>query len=210
MKSTEFIQTDEDIAPAFVNQTISATNQWQRKGKGETASVWQHINDPHTVVKVIGGGSSPLRQLDRDAAIAFYHFCVDHGHESPHFPRVVEINIDDPEVVQIRIEALRPLPSEQVGESLEWLCETMIDVRHVDNCEDDIDDLQIELKKSKMSAKNSAINIALAMQILLQHAPSYERAHNVKELYMDLHSHNWMMRPDGTIVAADPWYAQER
>ena len=208
MKSTEFIQTDEDINAAFVNQTISATKQWKRKGKGYTASVWQHIDDPHTVVKVIGGGTQPLRPEDRAAAIAFYHFCVDHGNKSPHFPRVLEINTDDPEVVQLRIEALHPIRYETVKERLEWLADDMRERQSIERCSDGIRSLDESLSIANMDGKNDGTSIAFAMEMLLEYAAAYEKAHNVKELFMDLHEDNWMMRPDGTIVAADPWYAE--
>jgi len=201
MKANEFIT--EYIDPKFVNSEIKKTD-WQKVGAGATASVWHHLEDPNTVVKVIGGGRDRITKQFRNTAIAFVHFCVDHGHESPHFPIIHGINIDDEDIVQIRIERLVELPNLAVNRRLESVAET-VDYYSVTRARDEIEVLDEAIAKYPILQNNSGIEIAKAVKLLSKYVESYTRKHKTVA-GLDLHYGNWLMRPNGIIVAADPWY----
>lgn len=208
-----FITEDEkldELDPGFVNDQIVKQRQpfkhqqaWERKGRGATASVWQHYSDPHTVVKVVGGGDYESFRTEREVTLAFVHFLVDHGHQSKHFPIVHGINIDDHEVLQVRIEKLVPLPDPiaSVLGGFRWNTDSGKHLRTV----------AAKLKTvlvhyPKLNAQNQVEDIVAAVSLLDRAKPVYAQAHGLNDVTLDLHSGNWLARPDGTIVAADPWY----
>jgi len=210
MRANEFLA---ELDPGFVNGEIRAQNAnkskavWKHKGRGATASVWQHFDDPTTVVKVVGGGEYESFQHERGSTLAFVHFCVDHGWQSPHFPIIHGINVDDDEVLQVRIESLKEL-----GDDIAYSCSSLAnDVKYQrseQNIKMSMDELQNSLmdKRKRYRKQNSAQSILKAIQLLYRAIPVYAEAHGLPELRLDLHAGNWLARPNGVVVAADPWY----
>jgi len=198
----EFTQIDE-LAPKFVNKVVDKS-QWKRKGSGMAATVWQHMMDPHTVVKLVGGGDAPASPNELKTAIAFVQFCVEHGHENKHFPIIHGINVDDPEVVQIRIEALFKIKDDAVGRHLAYLADSL----YWGWGKNAVSNLNLHLRNSIYGKSNTAEDILVACKLLTKWAPKYQKLYKLpidKEL--DLHEDNWMARADGTLVAVDPWYS---
>ena len=210
MISKEFLT---ELDQYFVNDEIKKQRNgpkkiWKMKGQGVTASVWQRYDDPHTVVKVVGGGEYESFKHERGCTLAFVHFCVDHGWRSKHFPIVHGINIDDDEVLQVRIEKL--------VDPNDWICDSCAalarGVRYnsppkemkyrYDNLAEGI------YTDPKYRGKNTAQGILEAIQILNQAIPAYKHAHDLPQIILDLHGGNWLARQDGTIVAADPWFCE--
>jgi hypothetical protein len=211
MKASEFTNEEilDEVPSAFVNKVVDR-NQWKsptgskEPPKGQTASIWQHMADPNTVVKVVGGGEmKEVKAKHRRAAVAFVEFLVQFGKTSPHLPVVHGINADDPEVVQIRMETLYPF-DKKTGRELPYLLEQLAD--YPDN-EYWRNDVQRELKKVGLSEKNSAESLAACIILLRDNATKYAKKYKVKEFVLDLHEFNWMLSKDGVIVAADPWFA---
>lgn len=210
---------EEDApSPHYVNSMVDK-KQWNMLGNGMTGSVWEHMADPHTVVKIVGGGSAWLTPSEKKGAIAFVHFCVDHGDESEHFPIIYGINVDDPDLVQIRIERLEPLKIGGIGDVLEVLSDTVdmaqnpsgllnpntIDVDDKDQLEELRDDFNDRIEGTILM-RNTFESVLHAIVVLKLNGPHYAKAYGLREISLDLHEYNWMMRPDGTIVAVDPWY----
>jgi len=205
MKSSEFIN---EISSEYVNNTIRTNRNWRRQGRGATASVWQHISDPHTVVKVVGGGEMEDPN-DLGATIAFVHFCVDHGYKSKHFPIIHGINVDDPEVVQVRIEKLQPLNFE-VASALSGLANAVgysCFSASSANLNSRVAYLEKMLQQKGLQTQNNADDMVDAIRMLgdEQTIAYYGKEHSSPYISLDLHQGNWMMRQDGTIVAVDPW-----
>lgn len=214
-----FNETQEivtELKPDFVRNEIVRQRQagghnqaWKFKGSGATASVWEHYSDPTTVVKVVGAGNFQSYETERNVTLAFVHFLVDHGHQSPHFPIVHGINIDDSEVLQVRMENLKEI-DDMLGSS--QLLTRLYRISEYIRNGSDISQLTLDLWKDLMYAdlieKNSAESLVSAMQLLNRALPVYAKAHNLKDAGLDLHSGNWLLRADGTIVAVDPWYAE--
>ena len=201
MRATEFLT---ELAPKFVNKVIAGQPGWQGPtGKkypprGLTASVWQHAADPNTVVKVVGGGNRMAMEKDKQATIAFVDFLVHHGNTSPHFPICYGINVEDPEVVQVRFEKLYPLPY-GIGSRLEQLAFATKTDRAIRKLDED-------LIADGISEKNKAIDIAAAIKYIKSQARHYGRKYNC-QLNNDLHAGNWMMTKDKVIVMSDPWFS---
>lgn len=205
MKATEFIT---ELDPRFVNRQVDADN-WKRKGTGATASVWQHMLDPHTVVKVVGAGRNELLDKERNAAIAFVNFLVDHGHESKHLPIIYGINLDDPDVVQIRLEKLLPLPFKWSSEYKIYkisMGEELGAFAYDNFSQEDINNLDKGIFEWGLSGNNSALGISQVCNLLKTYLPLYKKKYKLARLYLDTIGVNWMMRPDKTIVYVDPWY----
>ena len=194
-----------ELHSKFVNSQVDKS-QWKRKGIGQTASVWQHMEDPDTVVKLVGGGKERyLKPGQKNSSIAFAHFCVDHGHESKHLPIILGLNVDDPQVVQIRIERLFSIPR-QVGFALNNFAHRAKNI-YVDPS-DDVDRLNTILLEYKMRKNNDADDIRKMIKMLVMYAFEYSQRFDVpRNITVDLHEGNWMKRADGTIVAVDPWYS---
>jgi len=207
MKSHEFINEGERPPPGFINKQVNK-KLWKRIGSGADVSVWQHIADPDTVVKIVGGGKMPTWQ--HGSGVKMYaKFCVDHANKSKHFPKVLDINNDDPEVCQIRVEKLLPLPgiSDSLGHFLKELAE------HVKNDywgntkhnEYIVNRVQKEMDKLGLSEFNTIDDIMKAVKLLVDSTLTYAKQFNHSPLF-DVHSANWMMRSDRTIVLSDPWH----
>jgi hypothetical protein len=200
----------DELDPGFVNDEIVRQRQpfkhqqaWERKGRGATASVWEHYSDPTTVVKVVGGGDYESFRTEREVTLAFVHFLVDHGHQSKHFPIVYGINIDDSEVLQVRIEKLVPIPDviADVLGKFRWYADSAKGLRVV------AADLKKVLPRyPKYYAQNKVEDLVAAVSLLNRGKSVYAKAHGLGNVTLDLHAGNWLARPDGTIIAADPWY----
>ena len=199
MRSTEFIS---ELDNRFVNSQVD-TSSWKQLGQGCTASVWQHINDPDTVVKLVGGGYDSVTQEEKSATIAFVKFCVDHGYESKHFPIIHGINVDDPEVIQIRLEGLLPFNGD-LGYALEMISPNLIKGRKAYVVSSLTEALYYTSKAIQQN--NTAESLVSAVEMLLRYVPVYSKIFKCRNLKVDLHAENWMRRSDGTIVAVDPWY----
>jgi hypothetical protein len=217
---------DEDVSNTYVNAAIKKDRKWKHLGGGYTASVWQHLDDPSTVVKVLGGGDANweaelygeggprVGRAHRAQAIAFVHFCVDQGHRSKHLPIIHGINIDDNAVVQIKVERLKELPHKRLkgymglhkelsglADSIKWASGGRAALKTY------VEDFDNALEAYGLSHNNKAVDIINTIYLLVKAAPVYAKAHGLDYIRVDLHSENWLMRADGTIVAADPWYS---
>lgn len=217
MRANEFIPEEivDELAPKFVNKTIKKQGTWKsptgkkKPPRGLTASVWQHMAEPDTVVKVVGGGRRAMLPSDKAATIAFVNFLVDYGKSSPHFPICygVQTDMSDPEEpVQVRLEKLLPLPLS--GRIVGWELES---IAEFPGSSDAIRDLQRALNGSivngvSLGEINNAQNIANAVRLLNKKAPYYQRKYKLQELFNDLHSDNWMLTPKGVVVMSDPWF----
>lgn len=209
---TELFESPEitnELDPGFVNDEIVRQRQpfkhqqaWERKGRGATASVWEHYSDPTTVVKVVGGGDYESFRTEREVTLAFVHFLVDHGYQSKHFPIILGMNADDSEVLQVRIEKLLPLPDTITGVlgMFKWRADSGKGMREV------AAKLKKVLVRYPKFANNQAEDIVAAVSLLNRAKDVYAQAHGLGNVTLDLHGGNWLARPDGTIVAADPWY----
>ena len=206
MRAKDFLT---ELTSAFVNKTVNKS-EWappdkkDKVAKGSTASVWQHIEDPNTVVKLIGGGKYKAKQHHKDSSIAFVNFLVDHGKESKHLPIVHGINVDDNEVVQIKIEKLYPLPKE-VGDYLYslsvWAGAKGSQPNYIKK------ELKRALTKFSLDKNNSVSDIEQTIILLDKARREYKDKYNLPTLYLDLHEDNWLQTKDGIIVAADPWFS---
>ena len=196
----------DELAPHFVNKQVNQ-KEWTKKGSGATASVWEHFSDPNTVVKLVGGGSYNSGKHERALTLAFVHFCVDHGWRSKHLPVIHGINVDDNEVLQIRMEKLVPLPATVGfdGDEISWV---LSDLPYKLTDKQYLRQLDKEIQEDGYLEDNKVEDLVAVVQLLKQAAPIYAKAHKVEGgIDIDLHSGNWLMRPsDGTIIAADPWY----
>jgi len=198
----------ELLYPAQVNKTIKKTGdgKWVAPGGGKiipigaTGSVWQHLDDPDKVVKVVGGGRWRAEKHHLDSTVAFVDFLVHNGYKSPHFPIVHGIDVGA-DVVQVRVERLYPI-NRDVG----WLLDEMSDgfigptkVREYDRL----------VKRGDIDPnKNSFESIKKCIKLLNDARSEYKNKYKLPNLILDLHSGNWLQRSDGTIVAADPWYSR--
>lgn len=198
------------VQTQIVKQTQPGNKQqaWKRQGVGATASVWQHYQDPSTVVKVVGGGDYEAKEGYRGITLAFVHFLVDHGHMSKHFPIIHGINVDDNEVLQVRMERLYNIDMiPRLGAKLASLSYAVragkaeLNKRKVE--------LQNGLVRGRLANQNNPDDIASAVKLLIEALPIYANAHGLTEYHMDLHCGNWLRRNDGTLIAADPWYTDD-
>ena len=204
MKSHEFIFDDTRPSPKFINSQVD-TNQWKQLGSGADVSVWQHIADRDTVVKIVGGGRS-YGNNSGTGSVLYAKFCDDYGDENKHFLRVLDINDDDPMVCQIRVERLIPLPEENnLGDALHSLSDAIeYNLQHqlVEEYASEVED---RLVADGLSRYNRVVDIVNAVRKLCNERRDYARQFKVDAPTIDLHEANWMMRPDGTIVISDPW-----
>ena len=210
MRATEFILEDielDEISPALVNKTIQKTGagKWVAPGgakqvpKGATGSVWQHLDDPDKVVKVVGGGRRAALKHHLDSTVAFVDFLVHNGYKSPHLPIIHGIDVGK-DVVQVRMERLQPI-NEYLGLLLEDMTYRPITPKMMK----EYDRL---VKRGVIDPnKNSIESIKKCIRLLDAARSEYKNKYNLPNLSIDLHSGNWLKRSDGTIVAADPWYS---
>jgi hypothetical protein len=214
---TELFDTElTELAPDYVNQVIKQQSQgkfknlraWDKLGQGATASVWQHYQEPDTVVKVVGGGDYEAQGGYRNITLAFIHFLVDHGHTSKHYPIVHGINIDDAEVLQIRMEKLLPISSGDVRSGLSRLANAVTGGAALTKSKIELLSAMKYSGIQGMKENNNVDEIVEAIKYLSKALPVYLEAHNINEGWIDLHGGNWLMRPNGTIIAADPWYSE--
>jgi len=210
MRATEFIIENielDELSPAFVNKTIQQTGagKWVSPGggkiipKGATGSVWQHLDDPDKVVKVVGGGRNAAKKHHLDSTVAFVDFLVHNGYKSPHLPIVHGIDVGA-DVVQVRMERLYPINTD-----LGYLLEDMVYRTITPRMTREYDRL---VKRGVIDPnKNSIESIKKCIKLLDAARSEYKNKYNLPNLSIDLHSGNWLKRSDGTIVAADPWYS---
>ena len=223
MRATEFIteniELDELLYPAQVNKTIKKTGdgKWVAPGGGKiipigaTGSVWQHLDDPDKVVKVVGGGRNAAKKHHLDSTVAFVDFLVHNGYKSTHLPIVHGIDVGS-DVVQVRMERLYPI-NPKLGKLLDFMSYlvgtgwSLSDERLTgnDNITTRFNDL---VKKGIINKdKNSVESIEKCIELLDNSIDTYKNKYKLPNLSLDLHSGNWLQRSDGTIVAADPWYS---
>lgn len=209
MRATEFIIENielEDLDPIYVNKTIQKTGagKWVAPGgakkvpKGATASVWQHVDDPDKVVKVVGGGTFQAEKHERDGTVAYVDFLVHNGYKSTHLPIVHGIDVGK-EVVQVRMETLQEL-NIKMGRELANLSSDMFKPLS----RNDFNNL---LKQQGLSERNSYDSIVKCIKLLNTARIEYGKKYGLR-ISLDLHGGNWLKRSDGTIVAADPWYSR--
>jgi hypothetical protein len=213
MRATEFIIENielDEISPAAVNKTITQTGagKWVAPGggkiipKGATGSVWQHLDDPDKVVKVVGGGRNAAKKHHLDSTVAFVDFLVHTGYKSTHLPIVHGIDVGD-DVVQVRMERLYPINSQE----LRWLLEDMSLKPFNKKMVEEYDRL---VRRGVINPnKNSIESIRKCIMLLDAALDKYKKQYKLPDLMLDLHEGNWLQRSDGTIVAADPWYSSE-
>jgi len=206
MKICEVVtSTAEDLEPAFVNQQAQKQN-WKMLGRGYTSSVWEHFSDPDNVVKLVGGGHA-RKDTDehRIATLAFVHCCVDHGKQNKHLPIILGINVDDEEVLQVRMERLQPLPdNSETGALRRALSELERALNSQGWREPILQELEQALQDEGLARYQTAEELLNVVADLTKLARHYGQLHDTT-LSIDLHGDNWMMHPDGTIVAVDPW-----
>jgi hypothetical protein len=212
MRATEFIieaiELDE-LSPAVVNKTIQQTGagKWVAPGgakqvpRGATGSVWQHLDDPNKVVKVVGGGRYTAKKHHLDSTVAFVDFLVHNGYKSTHLPIIHGIDVGK-DVVQVRMERLQP-----IDEYLGLLLEDMVYRPMGPRMTREYDRL---VKRGVIDPnKNSIESIKKCIRLLDTARSEYRNKYKLPNLALDLHSGNWLQRSDGTIVAADPWYSDD-
>jgi hypothetical protein len=195
MKINEVIQDLDELDNSFVNSKVNKS-KWKQIGRGLTASVWHHYDDPNTVVKLVGGGYSNLDPNDRKATITFAEYCL--SSKNKHLPKVLGINIDDNEVLQIRFERLNKINNEKLKTCLFKLAENIQYKRSIVGV---VYTLKKILDQTELSGSNNIEDIISTLEGLVRIADRHG-------YYLDLHPVNWLLRP-GTfeIVAADPWVA---
>lgn len=210
MRANEFTAREivNELDPYFVNQQVNKQD-WKILGQGLTASVWQHMMDPDVVVKLVGGGDEPAT-TDKvlTGSIAFVDFLVHYGYKSKHLPIVYGINVDDPDIVQIKIERLLQLPYE-VARALSTVASVIKYSRTHESQREDNEYLQKELIRNRLTKTNNVNDITDTIRLLFNKeiVSAYKNKYGLAKIQLDLHSGNWLMRPDKTIVAADPWFA---
>ena len=195
-----------ELSPDVVNKTIQKTGagKWVAPGgakkvpKGATGSVWQHLDDPDKVVKVVGGGWHEAKKHTLDSTVAFVDFLVHNGYKSPHLPIVHGIDVGK-EVVQVRMETLQEL-NIKMGRELGNLSSDMFKPLS----RNDFNNL---LKQQGLSERNSYDSIVECIKLLNTARIAYGKKYGLR-ISLDLHGGNWLLRRDGTIVAADPWYGR--
>jgi hypothetical protein len=207
----------DKISPDVVNKTIqkSGDGKWVAPGgakkvpKGATGSVWQHLDDPDKVVKVVGGGRVAAEKHHLDSSVAFVDFLVHNGYKSTYLPIVYGIDVGA-DVVQVRMERLYPINTD-LGDLLADMAYlvgagwSLLDNRHSYNIKKRFDKL---VKKGIIDPnKNSIESIEKCLKLLDDSCDKYKNQYNLPDLSLDLHRGNWLQRSDGTIVAADPWFS---
>lgn len=210
MKICEVVQPIEELSPTFVNQQAEK-QKWQQVGRGLTSSVWSHFSDPDTIVKLVGGGRFNTEiftddsEQHRAATLAFVHCCVDHGKTNKHLPIILGINVDDNEVLQVRMEKLLPIPDNSETGALRRLLE---DLQRAVNSqgwkEPTLQELQQALQDEGLDRYQDAEELFNVVADLQEFCYHYGPLHHIN-LSLDLHSDNWMMHPNGTLIAVDPW-----
>lgn len=203
MKSHEFITDDKRPSPDFINSQVDK-QQWEKLGHGADVSVWQHIADPNTVVKIVGGG----RAWDSSGGmgvILYAKFCIDNEDTNKHFLRVLDINDDDPKVCQIRVERLLPLPNNAIGDALQSLSEAIDYNLNQNTVREYAEEVELRLTKDGISKNNQVTDIIAAIIEVNNSRYDYAKQFKTNVPLLDLHDANWMMRPNGTIVISDPW-----
>ena len=207
MKICEVVtSTAEDVEPSFVNQQASKQS-WKMVGRGYTSSVWDHFGDPDTVVKVVGGGhaNSHLTDEHRLSTLAFIHCCVDHGKTNKHLPIILGMNDEDGEILQVRMEKLLPLPdNSETGALRRALGELDRALNSQGWREPILQELEQALQDEGLARYQSAEDLINVVAELTEFARHYGPLHDI-QLTIDLHGDNWMLHPNGTIVAVDPW-----
>ena len=196
MRAKEFIN---EIRPssAFINDIVDK-KVWTNVGKGCDVSVWHNPSEPDTIVKITGGGftSGPDAGVGQ---IEFANFCLNNAKHNPHYPKVLAINNDDPDICQIKMERLVSLPNYDLGDMLLDLANSMDGYMKQDEIEYLHQYIFKELRRLYMHRQNDIEDIIGALKFLDLNKPA--------DLTTDLHPNNWMMRPNGTIVISDPWIA---
>jgi len=212
-----------EISPDEVNKTIQQTGagKWVAPGgakkvpKGATGSVWQHLDDPDKVVKVVGGGRNAAKKHHLDSTVAFVDFLVHNGYKSTHLPIVHGIDVGS-DVVQVRMERLYPINPKLgdllydmaylVGAGYSLLNNDYYYNNYTPSIVTRFDRL---VKKGIINKdKNSVESIEKCIELLDNSIDTYKNKYKLPNLILDLHSGNWLQRSDGTIVAADPWYSR--
>jgi len=196
-----------ELSPAFVNKTIQqkGAGKWVSPGggkiipKGATGSVWQHLDDPDKVVKVVGGGRNAAKKHHLDSTIAFVDFLVHNGYKSKHLPIVHGIDVGK-DVVQVRMERLHPINSD-LGYLLDDMSYRPMNPRMTREYD------RLVKRGAIDPNKNSIESIKKCIELLNAGRSEYKNKYKLPSLSLDLHGGNWLQRPDGTIVAADPWYS---
>ncbi len=199
----------------YIRTTIrNSDKNWKDIGSGASASVWINKLDPDVAFKVIGGGDYDLNELNKSekmCALAFVDFCVHEGTAAhpadvwrDHYPNILGINTDDPDVLQIKMETLKSIRPEKVVYDLDYLSRA---VQRGETIEDIIEDNEALVKFIKKNKVNTMENLYKAVKHLIDSQGKYGKRHGIK-LKMDLHGGNWLQRADGTIVAVDPWFGK--
>jgi len=216
MRAKEFIIENielDELSPAVVNKTIQQTGagKWVPPGgakkvpKGVTGSVWQHLDDTDKVVKVVGGGRLAAKKHHLDSTVAFVDFLVHNGYKSKHLPIVHGIDVGK-DVVQVRMERLQPIDP-YLGDLLDSMTNYYAFVRKpiTPKMMKQYDNL---VEKGVIDPnKNSIESIKKCIELLNAARSEYKNKYKLPSLALDLHGGNWLQRPDGTIIAADPWYS---
>jgi len=203
MRSHEFINEDKRPSPEFINRQVD-TQQWKKLGDGADVSVWAHIADPDTAVKIVGGGRNS-HDLG-SGSILYAKFCVDNSDLNKHFLKVLDINNDDPMVCQIRVERLLPLPEENsLGDALHSLSDAIEYNLQQHIVVEYAEEVVSRLEADGLARYNDVNEIVDAVKMLVDERYDYARRFRFGVPTIDLHEANWMMRPNGTIVISDPW-----
>lgn len=210
MRATEFVIENialDELSPAFVNKTIQqkGAGKWvppsgkQNIPKGATGSVWQHLDDPDKVVKVVGGGRYAAKKHHLDSTVAFVDFLVHNGYKSKHLPIVHGIDVGK-DVVQVRMERLQPIDP-YLGDLLDDMSYRPMNSRMTREYD------RLVKRGAIDPNKNSIESIKKCIELLNAARSEYKNKYKLPSLSLDLHGGNWLQRSDGTIVAADPWYS---
>ena len=217
MRATEFITENielDELDPNYVNNTIEkgGAGKWVPPNgrrfapQGVTASVWQHLDDPDKVVKVVGGGIYQAEKHHLDGTVAFVDFLVHNGYKSKHLPIVYGIDIGK-EVVQVRMERLEEV-SIPVGRELfslsSYVAHGPTGGKHFKPPNEA--GFNRELARYGIEDINSYQSIVECIKLLNTARIAYGKKYGL-QIRLDLHSDNWRKRTDGTLVAVDPWYS---
>lgn len=195
-----------------IRRIISRSGKWDKLGSGVQSSVYKSIEDDSTAVKVSGAGQRVYPDA-QTPDLAWLHFLMDHGDKSQHFVKIYNVNADDVNVLQVRLERLKPFNYGVKG--FEWLLLNMVNTNMFVNGVLDTSLPRYKSIRKKFNElikttnldpkKNNVDDILEAIYAVKKLMKDYGKLYRDSHLTLDLHPGNFMVR-DGVLVITDPYY----
>lgn len=207
MRIHELIKEAEANTPASqeINQTLINAG-YTKLGAGNDSTVWK--KNAGNIIKIIMPDPSDRSRDDaNDSFIDFYNYVQSHK-KNPHLPRFVTIqgqsyskfNINGHTYMQIAMEHLQPIVSNQDNIILDWL--TGDSLPFTKSWEEELKTLEGDWEDIDTGTIFDPVKLTKRYRDLYNTAKDM-RARTSR--MWDLHPGNIMLRGN-TLVIIDPWY----